>query len=126
MSITKFDNTQVPANYLDDPLPPVPYTAMIQDHTTDLIHHDLPGWNLAVNPGTPNQPVVDAVNNLAAELVRGRQEEVTRPTASTKTPEQYFGNSILTLYRYTHTETQESLPQLYAKVSNTTKKTYVL
>ena len=124
-AVTKFNPTNYPVNRLDHPKSPAPFIASLQDHLAEVFHRDLPGWSKGPSPPSQpgTQPVVDAVNHLAAELVRGRQEEAARRVANTtKTPEQYYGAGILSLYRFTHVGAQADLPPLYAAVSNTTKK----
>ena len=122
---TKFANTDVPIVRLPPPPAPVPYTTGLQDHHSDLVNRDLPNLQLPGNndPAAATQPVVDAVNNLAAELVRTRNEEAVRRAADkTKTPSDYFGDNIITLLRYTHAPDAVQLPPLYTTIANTTKK----
>ena len=103
---------------------PEPLTSGLQDHFHEVLTRDLPGWNTTTSHNTNrNDPVVDAVNNLAAELVRTRNEEALRRTADkTKTPTDYFGDALLTLHRFTHTATEAALPPVYTTIANTTKK----
>ena len=126
VSVTKFDHTNVIQTRINTPTPPIPYSPQLQDYHGDLVADDLPLWNAAApatGMTTGTEHVVAAVNNLAAELVRGRQEEATQRIATTtKMPEQYYGNGILALYRYTHATSQAQLPPLYGVVANTTKK----
>ena len=99
-------------------------TTGLQDHFHEVLARDLPGWNTTTTTNNHrNDPVVDAVNNLAAELVRTRNEEALRRTTDkTKTPTDYFGDALLTLHRFTHTATEAALPPVYTTIANTTKK----
>jgi hypothetical protein len=123
-TLTRWDATDVPANHLDMPRPPSVFTTAHQDRVHAVLRTDLPTTNDAdPTPVAGLTPLVAAVNLLTSEVVQTRTDEaVRRATGSRKSPDQYYGTAVLTLYRLAHVTSADQLPPIYEIIANTTKK----
>ena len=98
-----------------------PSTPEVERRTKAILRRDLPALYEPRPPaGAPD--LRPAISTLTAEITRGNTEAAARATKGTvKTPEQYYGEILEDIYRYTGTTNVDELPPIYGAMAGTPK-----
>ena len=94
---------------------------LLTAHRLALVKRDLPTLSPdVVHQGS--QHIASSLGHLVAEQRLARQEETARRTReATKTPDTYFGSSLVTLLRWNQVATGAELPRLWQQLAKAPK-----
>jgi hypothetical protein len=126
VALTRFDNNQPSRLGFEYPSQPTMQQPsdmnLLTAYHWALVKSDLPtllSQNL-VHHGS--QHIAASLGHLVAEQRIARQEENTRRTRdATKTPDSYFGGSLVTLLRWHQVATSTQLSKLWKQIANAPK-----